>query len=388
VLLVDHDDSLRRALLAEGVAERGACDAEAGKQVPLERMSSSSRAIGGKRAMILLRTLAGTLLALSLAGPATGQQGGTDGQRFAGELMRHLGLDPAGRLIELENGAVVHNGVPSQEKLADEVAAAGSMLLVRGREASAVIDAFLHTETFLQVHKVKRQQAVEPNAGDGPAFASLPFPGSESVAELVKAPRRSLNLSVAEGERLSRLDLAAPDLAGRARAAFAEILAARLRSYATRGVAGVEAYVREGGQVVEPRVELRTALASLAVVQREFPGFLDRLGAGGSDVTYYWMERSVERVIVLILSAELRTRGATAALGADLHFYAAREYNSMLTVIGVIPYTDASLVFAVNHTFTDRVTGMGSTVRRTVARNRIASELARHLDETRKRLAR
>jgi len=262
------------------------------------------------------------------------------------------------------------------------------MLLVRGREASAVIDAFLHTETFLQVHKVKRQQAVEPNAGDGRAFAGLPFPGSESVAELVKAPRHSLNLSVAEGERLSRLDPAAPDLAGRARVVFAEILAARLRSYGTRGVAGVEAYVREGGQVVEPRVELRTALASLAVVQREFPGFLDRLGAGGSDVTYYWMERSVERVIVLILSAELRTRGATAALGADLHFYAAREYNSMLTVIGVIPYTDASLVFAVNHTFTDQVTGMGSTVRRTVARNRIASELARHLDETRKRLAR
>jgi hypothetical protein len=31
---------------------------------------------------------------------------------------------------------------------------------------------------------------------------------------------------------------------------------------------------------------------------------------------------------------------------------------------------------------------MGSTVRRTVARNRIAADLARHLEETRKRLAR
>jgi hypothetical protein len=278
--------------------------------------------------------------------------------------------------------------VPSQEKLAEEVAAAGSMLLVRKREASAVIDAFLHTETFLRVHQVKRHQALEPNAGDGSAFASLPFPGSENVVELVRAPRRSLNLSVAEGERLARLDPAAPDLPGRARAAFADILAARLRSYAGRGVAGVEPYVREDGQIVEPRVELRTALASLAFVQREFPGFLDRLAAGGSDVTYYWMERTVERMTVLVLPAELRTRGATAALGADLHFYASREYNSMLTVIGVIPYTDASLVFAVNHTFTDRVTGMGSTVRRTVARNRIAGELARHLEETRKRLAR
>ena len=291
-------------------------------------------------------------------------------------------------MIDLENGAVVHNGVPSQEKLADEAAAAGSMLLVRGREASAVIDAFLHAETFLEVHQVKRHQALEPNAGDGSAFASLPFPGSERVAELVKAPRRSLNLSVAEGERLARLDLAAPDLAGRARAAFAEILAARLRSYAARGVAGVEPYVREGGQVVDPRVELRTALASLAFVQREFQGFLDRLGAGGSDLTYYWMERSVERMTVLVLSAELRSRGATAALGADLHFYASREYNSMLTAVGVIPYADGSLVFAVNHTFTDQVTGLGSTVRRAVARNLVASELARQLEETRKRLAR
>ena len=103
--------------------------------------------------MILLRALAGALLAWSLAGPAPGQEPGADGQRFAGELMRYLGLDPARRLTELENGAVIHNGVPSQEKLADEVAVAGTMLLVRGREASAVIDAFLHTETFLQVHK-------------------------------------------------------------------------------------------------------------------------------------------------------------------------------------------------------------------------------------------
>lgn len=336
--------------------------------------------------MISLRALAGTLLALSLAGPAPGQEAGAGGPRFAGELMRYLGLDPGARLIELEKGAVVHNGVPGQEKLAEEVAAAGSMLLVRGRDASAVVDAFLHTETFLRVHQVKRHRALEPNAGDGPAFAGLPFPGSQRVAELVEAPRRSLNLSVAEGERLSRLDLAAPDLAGRARAAFAEILAARLRSYAARGVAGVEAYAREDGRVVEPRVELRTALTNLAFVQREFPGVLDRLGTGGSDVTYYWLERSVERMIVLILSAELRTRGATAALGADLHFYVSREYNSMLTVIGVIPYADASLVFAVNHTFTDQVTGIGASVRRTVARNRIAAELARHLGETRKRL--
>ena len=302
--------------------------------------------------------------------------------------MRHLGLDPTKRLPELEKGAVVNNGVPSQEKLADEIVAAGAMVLVGGKEASAVVDAFLHSETFLLVHQVKRYQALRPGASDGSAFAELPLPDSKGIAELVKAPRRSLNLSVAEGDRLARLDPAAPDLAGRVRTALAEILGARLRTYAARGVGGVEPYVREGGQVVDPRVELRSAFASLAFVRDAFPGVLDQLAAAGPECSYYWMERSVERERVLVLSAELRTRGAASALGADVHYYASSQYNSMLTLIGVIPYADASLVFAVNHTFTDQVTGLGSSVRRSIGRNLIASELARQLEETRNRLNR
>jgi hypothetical protein len=330
------------------------------------------------------------LLAFSLfllAAPfASGQV--ADGTRFTGDLMRHLGLDPTKRLPEFEKGAVVHNGVPSQEKLADEIVAAGAMLLVRGKEASAVIDAFLHSETFLLVHQVKRYQALRPDAGDGSAFAQLLLPDSKRIAALVKAPRRSLNLSVAEGDRLAGLNSAAPDLAGRARAVLAEILGARLRAYAARGVAGVEPYVRENGQVVDPRVELRSALASLAFVRDAFPSFLEQLAASGPECSYYWMERSVERETVLVLSAELRNRSAASALGADIHFYASSQYNSMLTLVGVIPYADASLVFAVNYTFTDQVTGMGASLRRSIARDLVASQLARQLEETRKRLSR
>lgn len=338
--------------------------------------------------MSISRILRCALLALSLAllaAPfASGQVG--DGTRFTGELMRYLGLDPTKHLPELEKGAVVHNGVPSQEKLADEIVAAGVMLLVRGKEASAVVDAFLHSETFLLVHQVKRYQALRPGASDGPAFAELPLPGSKRIAELLKAPRRSLNLSVAEGDRLARLNPAASDLVGRVRAVLAEILGARLRTYAARGVEGVEPYVRESGQVVDPRVELRSALASLSFVRDAFPSVLEQLAAAGPECSYYWMERSVEGEQVLVLSAELRTRGAASALGADVHFYASSQYNSMLTLVGVIPYADASLVFAVNHTFTDQVTGVGSSVRRSIGRNLVASQLARQLEETRKRL--
>ena len=142
------------------------------------------------------------------------------------------------------------------------------------------------------------------------------------------------------------------------------------------------------GQIVDPRVELRSAIDSLSFVSDAFPGFLEQLTARGPERRYYWMERSVERENVLVLSAELRNRGAASALGADIHFYASTQYNSMLTLIGVIPYADASLVFAVNHTFTNQVTGMGSSLRRSIARNLVASELARQLEETRKRLSR
>ena len=41
-----------------------------------------------------------------------------------------------------------------------------------------------------------------------------------------------------------------------------------------------------------------------------------------------------------------------------------------------------------NHTFTDQVTGMGSSLRRSIARNMVASGLAKQLEETRKRLGR
>ena len=302
--------------------------------------------------MPIFRISKSALLALTLgllASPfASGQV--AEGTRFTGELMRHLNLDPTKHLPELEKGTVVHNGVSSQEKLADEVVAAGAMLLVRGKEPSAVVDAFLHSDTFLVVHQVKRYQALRPEAGDGSAFLGLPLPDSTRIADRLKTPRRYLNLSVAEGDRLARLDPKAPNLAGRVRAVLAEMVGARLRAYATRGVQGVEPYVRENGQVVDPRVELRSALASLSFVHDAFPGFLEQLSARGPERRYFWMERSVENEKVLVLSAELRNRGAASALGADIHFYASSQYNSMLTLIGVIPYADASLVFAVNHT--------------------------------------
>jgi hypothetical protein len=59
----------------------------------------------------------------------------------------------------------------------------------------------------------------------------------------------------------------------------------------------------------------------------------------------------------------------------------------MLTLIGVIPYGEDWMVFAINHTFTDQVRGFGSSARRAIGRDLVAKELGKHLAETRRRLS-
>ena len=284
------------------------------------------------------------------------------------------------------------NGLSGREQLAQEIVAAGAMLLVKAPEAGAVVDAFLHAETFLRIHRVQRYQALEGGSVELAAFSTMPLPPLGRLQELVKAPARNLNLSTAEAEKLKSLSPTASDLESRVRSTLAEILAARLGAYAWQGLPGVQPYVQVNGEVVNPAVQLRNAIRSLAFLADEFPGFVDALGAPtngpSSRLTrqYYWMERRVETESVLALSAELRRRDARAAIGADVHFYASREYNAMLTLIGAIPYGEEWMVFSINHTFTDQVQGFGSSARRAIGRDLVATELGKQLAETRRRL--
>ena len=315
-----------------------------------------------------------------------------DGKSLAAELLVYLGLDQAKR-AQLESGEVVHNGLSGREQLPEEIAAAGAMLLVKAPQAGAVVDAFLHTETFLRIHKVQRYQALREGSAELAAFSTMLLPDVRRLREIVSAPDRNLNVDTAEAEKLKALDPGANGLEERVRAVLAEIFAARINAYVRQGFSGVQPYVRANGELVNPAVELRTAVRGLAFLADEFPGFVDSLGASASVASprltrqYYWMERKVDSDNVLALSAELRRRDAQAAIGADVHFYASRDYNAMITLIGVVPYGGEWMAFAINNTFTDQVRGFGSSVRRAIGRDLVATELGKQLAETRRRLA-
>ena len=332
------------------------------------------------------------ILLLPVASPRAATPEAPNGKALAGKLLTYLGLDPAKR-TQLETGAVVDNGLSGQEKLPEEIVAAGAMLLVKAPDASTVVDAFLHAETFRRIHGVQRYRALEGGSAELAAFSTMSIPDVGRLQELLKAPAGNLNLDTSEAEKLKSLSSTAGDLESRVRSTLAEIFAARLNAYVRQGLPGVQPYVRANGDVVDPAVELRAAIRGLAFLADEFPGFVDALGAPATAASsrltrqYYWMERRVEADNVLALSAELRRRDAQVAIGADVHFYASREYNSMLTVIGVIPYEEQWMVFVINQTFTDQVLGFGSSVRRSMGRNLVATELGKQLAETRRRLA-
>jgi hypothetical protein len=177
-------------------------------------------------------TAAVVLVLLPVASPGAEPPQAPDGKSLAGKLLSHLGLDQAKR-AQLESGDVVTNGLSGGEQVPEEIAAAGAMLLVKAPEAGAVVDAFLHAETFLRIHRVQRYQALAGGSVELAAFSTMPLPDLGRLQELVKAPARNLNLNTAEAEKLKSLSSTASDLETRVRSTLAEIFA-RLDAYAGR----------------------------------------------------------------------------------------------------------------------------------------------------------
>ncbi len=301
---------------------------------------------------------------------------------LASELLHYLGFKPGDRGAVLEKGGVLQSGLTAGEHFPEEVAAVGAMLLVNAVDADAVIDAFLHVDTFHRVHQVTRFEV--PGADTANAFASFRFSSAGEVERIRRDPLKILNLSASEATSFRSGGSGSADPISQA---MAQVLAKRLDSFTSAGIAGIEPYQRAKRDPVRPDRELESALRSLALLADDYPGFLDHLRQGGpverGSRGYFRLDAPFQGVEVVALSSEVRQQFPDRAIGADLHFYASQGYNSMLTLVGVVPYDQRWLVFAINHTFTDEVLGFASGMKRSVARKEIAARLAKHLETVR-----
>ena len=302
------------------------------------------------------------------------------------QLLSYLGLKLELEASVLKQGGVLHSAQGQNRAFPEEVAVSGAMLLVSASSTGEVIDAFLHRETFWRVHDIKRSEPlVDARVPALGVIVDLP------LKALTSTPEKHLNLSSAELASFRAIDPASPDAAAKADAAIVEVLSQRLASFREHGLSGIAPYVRDEGRARNPAAELSEALRSLAFLANEFPGFTDEMrrppdpGAAASH-KLHWIETAFDGKTVLALSREAQRVQETSAIGADLHYYATTGYNAMLTVVGVVPYHERWLVFALNHTFTDEVLGFASGVKHAAARRQVAERLARHLEEVRRRV--
>jgi hypothetical protein len=339
---------------------------------------------------------AGALLWASLIAPADcAHADGAPAETLAQQILEHLGLDARASLPALDAGRVVRSGVKNATEPSDEVSAVGAMLLVRGAPPDRVVAAFVAPDTFTRAHQVQRMQAIGRDASREAIFRDLAVGDAHGVRHLLTQPARYFNVSRDE----ATLALSAGQKSGDARAAaggvMTSILDQRLQQFRSKGLKGVPDYVREDGRRVSPAAQLQLAIRQIGFLEAEFPAVLASLRGesptpGAADVQRadFWLEVPFADLRVLSLASELRQSGADRALAADLHFYASRGYNSMLTVVGVVPYKSGNLVFAITHLFTDEVLGYGSAIRRAAAREQAAAQLMRHLDTVRATLPR
>ncbi len=101
---------------------------------------------------------------------------------------------------------------------------------------------------------------------------------------------------------------------------------------------------------------------------------------------FFWIKREVEKRPCFILAHQLIDVREDIALGAELHFYVGHTYDSQLTLIGAAPFEDGTLVFGATRIFTDKVTGFGSSLKKTFGRKVVARKIADRFERLRTRL--
>lgn len=330
------------------------------------------------------------LLAAAMAMAQTPPAGGEQGERLVQQILKHLGLDARSSLATLDHGKVVYSGLRNPNEPPEEVSAVGAMLLIRGVPPAQVVAAFVAPDTFTRAHEVRRRQAVRDSADQAAIFRDLSVGDADGVKHLLTQPARYYNLSVAEAAQAVAAGRQPGDAKARATELMIGILDGRLRQFRAQGLQGAADYLRDDGRRVSPSKELQLAIQQIGFLEPEFPEVMAALRgqppkAGAARVlrSDFWLEVPFVDIRVLSLASELRLSADDRALATDLHFYASRGYNSMLTVVGVVPYKASSLVFAITHLFTDEVLGYTSTIKRAAARQQAAAQLVRHLEAVR-----
>lgn len=236
---------------------------------------------------------------------------------------------------------------------------------------------------------------LSPGSLVGPGFA--PGEREEALSLLEAVPGTRFNLSLAEIDalRTARSSGGRAEKTGAADTAsdtYRRLLAQRVQTYRRAGLGGIAAYARAGGAVTDPTLDLRLALGDVERIGRvgsELREALQRYPADEppsltSEV--YWVKRRVQRRPHLSLLHRMVAPGDGSTIHLERYFYVEHSFNSMQALTLALAYQGGTMVFSTTRVSTDEVLGVGSQLKRTVARGQIRDEMRTRLEKLRSTL--
>ena len=301
----------------------------------------------------------------------------------ADELIAAIGIPP-GDLSKLEKGEIVSFTVsePTAKSLATGIA-----LYVKAPPAKLVElvkrGGLLANDPDVSAHG-------ELAAGAGPeAFKKFAY-GTAQVDEakdlLDAEAGADFNLSGQEIASFRALQAGLDQGNGKAVADavarnYRSVLAARLKAYQQNGLKGIAPYDRGKGETADPSAELTADVQQNKVLPRYFPALQRALLQfpaalpAGTESQFFWINRKVQDRPTPILTHRLTYALNDGAVMVQREFYAGHSYNSSQAVFGSLPYLDGALVMYGLRSSTDQVAGMGQSLKHSIGRGQLNSEI-------------
>jgi len=208
----------------------------------------------------------------------------------------------------------------------------------------------------------------------------------EAFDFLSAKPGRQFNLSREELHALKSLNTTGEDISAMASAVFSIFMQQRLKNYQNNGLKGIPPYDRGANQMADPALELHFAASNHSLLKNTFPelfpvwlNYPSAPLAKNTESSFLLINRIVETRPTTVLLHRLLVSDNQHAVILLRQFYVEHSYNSNQITILCMPYRDGTLFFFLNQSFTDQITGLGSSLKRAIGREQKRRKMDNHL---------
>jgi hypothetical protein len=357
-------------------------------------MERQNRWIGGwnrRSAIRVVCLLFSGWVPIAAAEPLAAKPDEVDIQELIDDIFESIGVGEEHK-ESLFAGEIVYTGMPELEVIPEELAVAGVVLLVQA-PISAVVDRYLREDAFREDETILEYERIEtvdnPDAEGEETFEAVGFtPGEKKEIKrlLHLEPGYRFNFSAGEIARFEAIDPKQEESAVRVAQVYRAVLEERCRSYRRSGIAAIQPYARKRGRESSPAREMSIAVETATLLERHFPGFHAALlryperDVPGLLERFFWLKKVVAERPAFVLAHQMLEVRPDWAIGAEREYYVGHSYNSLLTLIGAVPFESGILVFGVNRTFTDQVTGVARGMKKEHGRKLVARKLAQRFE--------